>query len=148
MAKKATKIETINAIIEKYGIEGTDKEFLDHEIALIAKRNEYKSVKPTKKQVENAGLKEQLVALMEEGKSYSVGLISVCPVRSSLRPPKRTPNKKEGGNPLFLCAEKLDEERLIEPAYLTIPKESDRMNVSSEEVPQTKNILLDKIKKI
>jgi hypothetical protein len=71
MAKKATNIETINAIIEKYGIEGTDKEFLDHEIALIAKRNEYKSVKPTKKQVENAGLKEQLVALMEEGKTYT-----------------------------------------------------------------------------
>ena len=89
MAKKATKIETINAIIEKYGIEGTDKEFLDHEIALIAKRNEYKSVKPTKKQVENAGLKEQLVALMEEGKTYTatdltnllgVCLFSVCPL--------------------------------------------------------------------
>jgi hypothetical protein len=31
---------------------------------------------------------------------------------------------------------------------LTNPKESDRMKASSEEVPQTKNILLDKIKKI
>ncbi len=71
MANKATKIETINAIIEKYGIEGADKEFLDHEIALIAKRNEYKSDKPTKKQVENSGLKTAIVGLMEQGKTYT-----------------------------------------------------------------------------
>jgi len=71
MAKKATKIETINAIIEKYGISGEDKAFLDHEAEMIAKRNQYKSDKPTKKQVANEALAETLLGMIEEGVCYT-----------------------------------------------------------------------------
>lgn len=71
MSKKATKIETINAIIEKYGVAGEDKEFLEHEVQLIAKRNSYKSSKPTKKQVANDALSNTLVDLMEEKVCYT-----------------------------------------------------------------------------
>lgn len=71
MAKKATKIETINAIIEKYGITGEDKAFLDHEAEMIAKRNQYKSDKPSKKQVANEALAGTLLGLFEEGVVYT-----------------------------------------------------------------------------
>lgn len=71
MAKKMTKIETINAIITKYGISGEDKEFLDHEVELIRSHYANRSDKPTKKQVENAGIKETLVSLLEVGKTYT-----------------------------------------------------------------------------
>lgn len=71
MAKKATKIETINAIIEKYGISGEDKAFLDHEAEMIAKRNQYKSDKPSKKQVANEALAGTLLSLFEEGVCYT-----------------------------------------------------------------------------
>ena len=71
MAKKMTKIETINAIITKYGISGEDKEFLDHEVELNRTHYANRSDKPTKKQVENAGIKETLVSLLEVGKTYT-----------------------------------------------------------------------------
>ena len=71
MAKKMTKIETINAIINKYGISGEDKAFLDHEVELIQAHYANRSDKPTKKQVENAGIKDTLVTLFEAGKTYT-----------------------------------------------------------------------------
>lgn len=71
MAKKATKIETINAIIEKYGVSGEDKTFLEHEIELIQKRNEYKSDKPSKRQKENESVKDALLALFVAGEKYT-----------------------------------------------------------------------------
>lgn len=69
--KKATKIETINAIIEKYGVSGEDKAFLEHEIELIQKRNEYKSDKPSKRQKENESVKDALLALFVAGEKYT-----------------------------------------------------------------------------
>jgi len=69
--KKATKIETINAIIEKYGVSGDDKAFLEHEIELIQKRNEYKSDKPSKRQKENESVKDALLALFVAGEKYT-----------------------------------------------------------------------------
>lgn len=71
MANKKTKIETINEIIEKYGVSGSDKDFLVHEAELIAKRNAYKSDKPTKKQVANEALSETLLSLFEENVVYT-----------------------------------------------------------------------------
>lgn len=71
MAKKVTKIETINAIIEKYGVSGEDKAFLEHEVELISKRNAYKSTKPTKKQVANEALSDKLLGLFEENVAYT-----------------------------------------------------------------------------
>lgn len=46
----------------------TDKDeiaFIDHELELLAKKNSYKSDKPTKAQVENEGIKSQILAVME-----------------------------------------------------------------------------------
>lgn len=71
MANKKTKVETIKSIIEKYGVSGEDKAFLEHEVELIAKRNSYKSSKPTKKQVANDALTETLYNLLEEGVCYT-----------------------------------------------------------------------------
>lgn len=69
--KKITKIETINAIIEKYGMTGDDKAFLEHEVELIAKRNSYKSSKPTKKQVANASLAESICQMLTPNAKYT-----------------------------------------------------------------------------
>lgn len=71
MANKITKVQSIRNIIDKYGIAGEDKDFLDHEIALIEKRNAYKSDKPTKTQRENATLKDGISTSMEAGKVYT-----------------------------------------------------------------------------
>lgn len=71
MANKMTKVETIKAIIEKYGVSGEEKTFLEHEIELIEKRNAYKSSKPTKKQVENDALAARLLELIEEDACYT-----------------------------------------------------------------------------
>ena len=71
MANKETKVQVIERLINTYGIEGEDKDFLLHEVELINKRNSYKSDKPTKAQKENATRKEGILAIMEEGKAYT-----------------------------------------------------------------------------
>lgn len=71
MANKMTKVQTIQNIIDTYGVTGEDKDFLLHEIDLINKRNAYKSDKPTKAQRENAVRKEGIYAVMEVGKTYT-----------------------------------------------------------------------------
>lgn len=71
MANKETKVQVIERLINTYGIEGEDKDFLLHEVELINKRNSYKSDKPTKAQKENATRKEGILAVMEEGKAYT-----------------------------------------------------------------------------
>jgi len=38
--------------------------FIDHELELLAKKNSYKSTKPTKTQVANEGLKAEIVKIM------------------------------------------------------------------------------------
>lgn len=71
MANKVTKVQNYNSIIEKYGIAGEDKEFLLHEVALIEKRNAYKSDKPTKTQRENAVAKDGIASMLVEGNAYT-----------------------------------------------------------------------------
>lgn len=71
MAKKATKKETYLSIIEKYGLSDADKDFILHEVELLDKRYDHKSDKPTKKQVENAGIKERLLACIVEDEQYT-----------------------------------------------------------------------------
>lgn len=84
MSKKATKVETINAIIEKYGVTGSDLEFLQHEIALLQKRSEYKFDKPTKKQTENEAIKVRLMDAIEDGKQYTAtDLANACELSSA-----------------------------------------------------------------
>ena len=76
MANKITKVQTIQHIIDTYGVTGADKDFLLHEVDLINKRNAYKSDKPTKTQRENVARKEGIVAVMEPGKTYTATDIS------------------------------------------------------------------------
>lgn len=71
MANKVTKVQNYNSIIEKYGIAGEDKDFLLHEVALIEKRNAYKSDKPTKTQRENAVAKDGIASMLVEGNAYT-----------------------------------------------------------------------------
>ena len=49
--------------------------FIDHELELLAKKNERKSIKPTAKQVANAQLIEEIYEKMETGKSYRISEI-------------------------------------------------------------------------
>lgn len=71
MAKKVTKKETYLSIIEKYAVEGSDKDFLLHEVELLDKRAEHKSDKPTKKQTENEGIKGNLLSCIVEDEQYT-----------------------------------------------------------------------------
>lgn len=46
--------------------------FIDHELELLAKKNERRSDKPNKKQIENATLIEKIYEAMEAEKAYRV----------------------------------------------------------------------------
>ena len=46
--------------------------FIDHELELLAKKNERRSDKPNKKQIENAELIEKIYEAMEPNKGYRV----------------------------------------------------------------------------
>lgn len=76
MANKETKVQVIERLINTYGIEGEDKDFLLHEVELINKRNAYKSDKPSKTQRENVVRKEGIAAVMEAGEIYTATDIS------------------------------------------------------------------------
>lgn len=71
MANKETKVQVIERLINTYGIEGEDKDFLLHEVELINKRNAYKSDKPSKSQRENEVRKEGIMAVLEPGEIYT-----------------------------------------------------------------------------
>ena len=49
--------------------------FIDHELELLAKKNERKSTKPTAKQVANAQIIEEIYEKMEAGKAYRISEI-------------------------------------------------------------------------
>ena len=68
--EKMTKRDYFNRILSYAHDE--DKEFLLHELELLAKKNERKSDKPTKNQVANAELMDIIYNAMENGKSYTV----------------------------------------------------------------------------
>lgn len=68
--EKLTKRDYFNRILSYAHDE--DKDFILHELDLLAKKNERKSTKPTAKQVANAELIERIYEAMESGKSYTV----------------------------------------------------------------------------
>lgn len=63
MATKITKAQMF-AQIKSHLTDEAEIAFIDHEMELLAKKNSYKSDKPTKTQVANAALKERIVAIM------------------------------------------------------------------------------------
>jgi hypothetical protein len=71
--KKMTKREYFTRILSYAHDE--DKEFIEHEIALLDKKNSAER-KPTAKQVENEGFKSDIVAWMESDKLYAIADIA------------------------------------------------------------------------
>lgn len=68
--EKMTKRDYFNRILS-YAHE-EDKDFLLHELELLAKKNERRSDKPTAKQIANASLIETIYEAMEADKSYTI----------------------------------------------------------------------------
>lgn len=50
--------------------------FINHEMALLAKKNSARSTKPTKTQVANAGYMDEILNAMESGHAYTVSEIA------------------------------------------------------------------------
>lgn len=63
-----TKRETITAMLnDSYITSNADfKAYLENELALVIKKNTYKSSKPTKTQVENENLKDKILEVLTE----------------------------------------------------------------------------------
>lgn len=74
MTQKTTKKSNYNALlaIEEVAKNPTLVEFIKHEIDLLEKRNTKRSDKPSKKQIENGGVKDSIIEAMEKGKLYQV----------------------------------------------------------------------------
>jgi len=61
-----TKREAFEQIREKVADDEILVAFIDHEIDLLEKRKSYKSTKPSKNQVANEGIKEQIYSFVED----------------------------------------------------------------------------------
>ena len=68
--KKVTKREMFEQI-KAHLTDEAEIAFIDHELELLAKKNERRSDKPTKKQVVNAELIEKIYEAMESEKAYT-----------------------------------------------------------------------------
>ena len=62
----------VRAFLADNGADSALIEFIDGRIENVEKKNAKRSEKPTKKQVENAGLIDEIYACMESGVSYRV----------------------------------------------------------------------------
>ena len=75
--KKMTKREYFTRILSY--VHDEDKEFIEHEIALLDKKNSAER-KPTPKQVENEALKGEIADWMERGVKYTAAEVTkTCP---------------------------------------------------------------------
>lgn len=74
MANKMTKREKFNALLEIAEVKSnpTLKEFIEHELELLEKKNASKSTTMTKEQKANAELKDKIVEEMQDGKQYTI----------------------------------------------------------------------------
>lgn len=64
MEKKMTKREMFEQIKANYPLTADEIAFIDHELALLVKKNERKSDKPTKAQLANENLKEDILTIL------------------------------------------------------------------------------------
>ena len=99
MAKKMTIVEQYEAIIGK--VEGVlskeEIDFLKDRAELHAKKNA--SRKPTKAQSENEAIKENILAFMEKGKSYTITEIQkAVGLESNQKTSALVRQLKEGGS--------------------------------------------------
>lgn len=63
--EKVTKRTMFEAIKVKVADDKDMVAFIDHELELLAKKNSYKSDKPTANQIANAGIKEQIASVLK-----------------------------------------------------------------------------------
>lgn len=68
--EKVTKRTMFEAIKVKVADTPEMVAFIDHELELLAKKNSYKSTKPTKTQVANEALKARIADVMSDGRAY------------------------------------------------------------------------------
>jgi len=83
-----TKVERFNEMLNKYDFNEDEVAFITNEIALITKRNARKSTKPTKAQIANIAVKENIAnALAEVSEpitAKAVGeLVAISPQKAS-----------------------------------------------------------------
>ena len=84
MEKKMTKREMFEQIKRNYNLTQAEVDFINHELELLAKKNSADK-KPTKVQVENEGIKTEILEGMEVGKAYTItDLIKEVPAVAEL----------------------------------------------------------------
>ena len=71
MTKKMTKREYFTQIMENYNLTEDERNFIKHELELLAKKNSAEK-KPTAVQVANEGLKKAILDFMVEGQKYTI----------------------------------------------------------------------------
>ncbi len=69
--KKMTKAQMFKQIKDNYALTPAEVEFIDHELALLAKKNSAEK-KPTAQQTANEGIKTAIVEGMERNRLYTV----------------------------------------------------------------------------
>lgn len=72
--KKMTKRDYFNELLTIAEVKDNKSmvDFINHELELLEKKNASKSSAETKTQKENAGIKENLLNEMEQGKKYTI----------------------------------------------------------------------------
>ena len=70
--KKMTKAQMFAQIKANYPLTTAEVEFIDHELALLAKKNSAEK-KPTAQQTANEGIKTAIVEAMEPNRLYTIG---------------------------------------------------------------------------
>ena len=72
--KKMTKRDYFNELLNIAEVKANKSmvDFINHELELLEKKNASKSSAETKTQKENAGIKENLLNEMEQGKRYTI----------------------------------------------------------------------------
>ena len=71
MTKKMTKREYFTQIMENYNLTEDERNFIKHELELLAKKNSAEK-KPTAVQVANESLKGAILNFMVEGQKYTI----------------------------------------------------------------------------
>ena len=69
--KKMTKAQMFKQILDTYPLTEAEKEFVKHEMELLAKKNSAEK-KPTAQQTANEGIKTAIVEGMERNRLYTV----------------------------------------------------------------------------
>ena len=69
--KKTTKAQMFKQILDNYPLTDAEKEFVKHEMELLAKKNSAEK-KPTAQQTANEGIKSAIIDGMESGKAYTI----------------------------------------------------------------------------